>query len=74
MAIKIDEDSMSAEVDGSVVATANRTGDRWSVRTWPAPLTRNPTITAPMLAERLTPGHGDGDPLVTAWGRELSGG
>jgi hypothetical protein len=77
MAIEIDDDKgwMSAEVDGSVVATAVRTDDtRWAVSTWPTSLTRNQAITALTIAERLATGYGDDDPFVAAWREELADG
>jgi hypothetical protein len=68
MAINITEDCMSAEIDGSLIATAFRTaGGRWTVSTWPCALTRNGAITALTLAERLA----DDDVFVTAWREEL---
>jgi hypothetical protein len=51
MAIKVCEDWMTTEHDGRVIATATRTGKRWTVSTWPHVLTRNQTITALTLAE-----------------------
>jgi hypothetical protein len=73
MAIKIHKDSMTAEVGGSPIATATRTGDRWTVSTWPHPLVYDQAITALTLAERLATGHGDDDPFVVAWREELAG-
>ncbi|MCO6009739.1 hypothetical protein NE236_32690 [Actinoallomurus purpureus] len=67
MAIEINDDSMSAEAAGTVIATATRAGDRWAVSTWPDALTRNQAITALTLAEWLATGHGDDDPFTIAW-------
>ena len=69
MAIKICEDSMTAERDGCVIATATRTGERWTVGTWPHTLTRNQAITALTLAERLAAGYDD--MFAAAWREEL---
>ena len=71
MAITINEDSMTAEYDRSVIGTAIRTGDRWTVSTWPHALPRNQAITALTLTEWLAAGHGDDDPFVSAWREEL---
>jgi hypothetical protein len=72
MAIKINEDSMTAEMNGSTIATATRTSDRWTVSTWPHALKYDQAITALTLAERLVAGHGDDDPFVVAWREELA--
>lgn len=71
MVIKICEDSMTAEHDGCMIATATRTGDRWTVSTCPYARTRNQAITALTLAEWLATGHGDDDPFAAAWCEEL---
>jgi hypothetical protein len=73
MAIEINEDRMSLTVDGTEIATASRTGDRWTVSTWLEPLSYNEAITALTLAERLAHGYGDDDPFVVAWREELAG-
>jgi hypothetical protein len=54
MSMKINENAMSAEVDGAVIATATRTGDRWTARNWPHTLPRDQAITALMIAEYQT--------------------
>jgi hypothetical protein len=74
MAITISEYRMLLTVDGAEVATATRVGDRWSVSTWPRPLTYNQTITALTLTERLSQGYGRDDPFVIAWREELANG
>jgi hypothetical protein len=71
MAIKIDDDSMSVDLDGAVIATATRTGDCWAVTDYPAALTRNQAITALMIAEYLTTGRDENDPFVIALREEL---
>jgi hypothetical protein len=71
MAITINEESMSAELDGTVIATATRTAGHWTASNWPRALTRNQAITALTIAEYLATGHGDDDPFVIAWRAEL---
>jgi hypothetical protein len=80
MAIRINDKSMSLEIDGHVVATArlsehaaaNGRGT-WIVSTHPARLFgRNEAITALTLAERLAAGYGDDDPFVRSWREEIS--
>ena len=53
MAIKINEGSMSAESGCSILPTARRTADRWTVITSRDARTRNQAVTALMPAERL---------------------
>jgi hypothetical protein len=71
MAIKICEDSMTAEHGGRVIAIATRTGERWTVSTWPHALPRNQAITALTLADWLASGHNADDPFAAAWREEL---
>lgn len=79
MAIRINDESMSLEIDGHVVATARFSMDAaangrgaWIVSTHPARLFgRNGAITALTLAERLAAGYGDDDPFVINWRKEL---
>jgi hypothetical protein len=79
MAARIDDDFMSAEYDGRVVATARCCRGAvddgrgvWAVSRWPRRLfTRNQAITAMVLAERLATGYGDDDPFVIGWREEL---
>ena len=79
MAIRIEDDFMTLEVDGAVVATARFSQDAaadgnsaWIVSTHLARLfTRNQAITALTLAERLAVGFGDDDPFVKTWRKEL---
>jgi hypothetical protein len=72
MSIKINEDSMSLEINGAEITAAVRLGQLWCVTGWPRLLTRNEAITALTLAERLANGHGDDDPIVAGWREELS--
>ena len=79
MAARNDDDYMTAEHDGRVIATAWRRshaaadGQRaWVVSDFPSRLfTRNQAITAMVLAERLAAGYSDDDPFVTGWREEL---
>jgi hypothetical protein len=79
MAVLIEDDFMTLEVDGAVVATARFSqhaaadgNGAWIVSTHMARLfTCNQAITALILAERLAVGYGDDDPLVIGWRKEL---
>jgi hypothetical protein len=79
MPTKINDDSMSLEIDGRVIATAefreHAAADgqgAWTVSCHPGRLfTRNQAITAMVLAERLAAGFGDEDPFVVGWREEL---
>jgi hypothetical protein len=79
MAIRIDDDFMSAESAGRVIATARYSEDAaadghgaWAVSYRPSHLfTRDQAITAMVLAERLAAGYGDDDPFVIGWREEL---
>jgi hypothetical protein len=79
VAIHIEDDFMTLEVHGAVVATARFSKDAaadgngaWIVSTHPARLfCRNQAITALILAERLAVGYGDDDPFVIGWRKEL---
>lgn len=46
MAVKFEKLSMSAEVDGTVAATATAVGYRWAVSTWPGTMDTEQAITA----------------------------
>jgi hypothetical protein len=82
MATKINDDSMSLEIDDCIIATAElrdraaSDGHRaWIVSSYPGCLfTRNQAITAMVLAERLVAGFGDHDPFVVGWREELGQG
>jgi hypothetical protein len=79
MAVRIESESMTVEVDGAVVATARFSqhaaadgNGAWIVSTHPARrYTYNQAITALTLAERLAAGFGDADPFVKSWRAEL---
>lgn len=72
MSIKIDDDFMSLEVDGKVVATAKRrTGGWWEVSHWPRFFDRNQAITALTVTELLEAGRDSNGPLVLALREEL---
>ena len=72
MALHINDDSMSLEINGAMVDAAVRLDNLWRVTGWPRLLTRNDAITALVLAERLLVGYGDDDPFVAGWREELS--
>ena len=72
MALHINDDSMSLEINGAAVKAAVRLDNLWRVTGWPRLLTRNEAITALVLAERLLAGYGDDDPFVAGWREELS--
>ena len=80
MSTKINDDSMSLEIDGHVIATADfrehaaaNGHGAWIVSCHQGRLfTRNQAITAMVLAERLAAGYGDDDPFVIGWREELS--
>ena len=79
MAGVIQDDFMSAEYDGRVIATAQCSSHEaadgqgaWIVSGLPRRLfTRNQAITAMVLAERLAAGFGDDDLFVVGWREEL---
>jgi hypothetical protein len=72
MAIIFEDESMTLEIDGSVIATATWVGAyEWVVDPWPKYFDRNQAITALTIAERLALGYGDDDPHVIAWLEEL---
>jgi hypothetical protein len=79
MAARIDDDFVTAEFDGSVIATAQYSSQAaadgqgaWIVSGLPRRLfTRNQAITAMVLAERIAAGYSDDDPFVMGWREEL---
>ena len=79
MAVRIEDDFMTLEVNGAVVATARFSqhaaadgNGAWIVSTHPLRLFyRDQAITALVLAERLAAGYGDDDPHVIGWRKEL---
>ena len=79
MAVQIDDEIMTAEHDGRVVATARYSSHAavkcqgaWVVSGLSRRLfTRNQAITAMVLAERLAAGYGNDDLFVIGWREEL---
>jgi hypothetical protein len=72
MAINIEDDRMSLEVGGTVLATASRRpGGWWEVSYWPRFFGRNQAITARTITELLHSGLDSNDPLVRALREEL---
>jgi hypothetical protein len=79
MSAKINDGSMSLEIDGHVIATAELRDHAaadgqgaWAVSSYPGRLfTRNQAITAMVLAERLAAGYGDDDVFVIGWREKL---
>lgn len=72
MAIKIDDDLMTLEVDGMTVAVAKRRpGGWWEVTNWPRFFDRNQAITALTVTQLLEQGHSNDHPLVSALREEL---
>ena len=79
MAGRVDDDFMTAEHDGRMIATARYSEhagadgqDAWIVSDHPSRLfTRNQAITAMVLGERLTAGFGNDDLSVIGWREEL---
>ena len=72
MTIRINDDLMTLEIDGTVIATAQRrTGGWWEVTGWPRFFDRNQAITALTVTELLETGDSNDDPLVVALREEL---
>ncbi len=79
MGARIDDDFMTAEYDGRVIATARYSAHAaadgqgaWVVSGLPRrSFTPNQAITAMVLAERLAAGYGDDDLFVIGWREEL---
>ncbi len=72
MAIRIDDDLMTLEIDGTVIARARRlTGGWWEISYWPRFFDRNQAITALTVTELLESGYPSDDPLVLALREEL---
>ena len=79
MAARIEDDFMTAEYDGRVIATARYSPhtaangqEAWILSGLPRRLfTRNQAITAMVLTERLAAGFGDDDLFVIGWREEL---
>ena len=72
MPIKISEDFMCLEIDGTVVATARKRPDGWwETSYWPRFFDRNQAITALTITELLENDHDSNDPAVLALREEL---
>jgi hypothetical protein len=72
MPIKIEDDFMSLEVDGAVLATARKRADGWwEVSYWPRFFDRNQAVTALTITELLNCGRDSNDPVVHALREEL---
>jgi hypothetical protein len=72
MPIKIEDNLMRLEVDGTVLATARKRADGWwEVSHWPRFFDRNQAITALAITELLDSGRDSNDPLVRALREEL---
>lgn len=72
MAIQIDDDFMTLQIDGTTIAVAKRlSGGWWEVTGWPRFFDRNRAITALTLTELLENGYRNDDPLVQALRGEL---
>ena len=72
MPIKIEDDFMSLEVDGTILATARKRADgRWEVSHRPRFFDRNQAITALTITELLNSGRDSNDPLVRALREEM---
>ena len=72
MALHINDDSMSVEINGATIDAAVRLDNLWRVTGWPRLLTGNEAITALTLAERLLSGRRADAPCVAAWRKELA--
>jgi hypothetical protein len=73
MALHIDDDCMTLELNGTKTHAATRVGCLWRVTTWPRLLNRNEAITALTPAEWLLSGHSADAPCAAAWREELNG-
>jgi hypothetical protein len=73
MAIKIDEECMTLEINGAVIATARQLpGGWWEVSHWPRFFRRDQAITALTVTELLETGYRSDHPLVVALRGELA--
>jgi hypothetical protein len=72
MPIRINDDSMTVEINGVTLDRAERQGDLWRVEGRPRLLTRNQAITALTLAEWLHSGKDPDSPHAVAWRAELA--
>jgi hypothetical protein len=65
--IEINDDSMYLEIDGRIIAVANKQNDGWwQVSHWPRFFDRSQAITALTVTELLHRGHDRNDPVVRA--------
>ncbi len=72
MPIKINDDLMTLEIDGTVIAMAKlRTGGWWEITNWPTLFDRNQAITALTMTDLLETGYRRDDPIVSALREEL---
>jgi hypothetical protein len=72
MPIKISEDFMCLEIDGSVVANARKRADGWwEVSYWPQFFDGNQAITALTITELLYSGRDSNDLALRALRKEL---
>jgi hypothetical protein len=79
MSGQIEDQFMTVEFDGRVIATARYRSQAaadgcgaWAVSDWPGrSSTRSQAITARVLAERLAAGYGDDDLFAIGWREEL---
>jgi hypothetical protein len=63
MPIRIEDDLMRLEIDGTILATARKRADGWwEVSHWPRFFDRNQAITALTITEFLHSGH-ESDPV-----------
>jgi hypothetical protein len=72
VAIKINDDCMTLEINGKVISEARlRPDDWWKVDYWPRFFRRNQAITALTITELLEVGHPSDSPVVAALREEL---
>jgi hypothetical protein len=72
MPIKIEDDFMSLEVDGTILTTARKRADGWwEVSWWPRFFDRNQAITALTITELLDCGRDSNDALIRALREDL---
>jgi hypothetical protein len=72
MSIRINDDLMTLELDGQVIAKANRRpGGWWEVTNWSRFLDRNQAITALTVTGLLATGRDSNDPFVKVLKAEL---
>jgi hypothetical protein len=71
MAININNDVMSLEISGKVIATAHERSGGWEVSYWPRFFDRNQAITALTVTELLETGYRNDDPVMIALREEL---